>query len=120
MNDITTRPGRDFKAVNFVGQSLAIVPKEYRPNIPFTTPDGEKKNSPAYKVDVVVMTGPDEGSYYEDVLLFQKALISQINKAEDTVIGTLKRVPVMSGDNTYYLMEEPTTAEIRLATKYGV
>jgi hypothetical protein len=121
MNKITTRTGREFKAANYLGQSLAIVPKEYRPSIPFTTPEGEKKVSPAYKADVVVMSGADEGSYFEDVLLFQKALIAQIERQNgDVVIGTLTRVATFQGDNSYYYMEDPTTAEIRLASKYGV
>lgn len=118
MNEITTKSGRDFNAKNYVGESIAIVTKEYRPSIP--TPYGKR---PAWKVDVQVMSGPDESSLYENVLLFQKSLIDRCDDASDTdgtVIGTLGTEPTGYDDNFRYVVEEPSSAEIRLAARYGV
>jgi hypothetical protein len=93
--------------------SIALVGKEMRPKI--TTKFGI---ADAYKADFVNLS---TGERYEDVLLFQKALISQLKEAKDSVIGKLVRRPVKGDpERTYFVVEDPTTADLRLAAVAGV
>lgn len=107
-----------FAPAQFVGDTVAIVAKEYRPSI--RTSYGDK---PAYKADVAILDGEAEGLFFEDALIFNKAIVSQLEKAGKTedrvVIGTLKSVLNRAGDQSYLLVEEPTTAQLRLAAALG-
>lgn len=113
---VTTVDGREFNMSNHVGQALAIIGKEFRPEI--KTIHGDR---PAYKADIVVLDGDDEGTYYEDVLVFATTLIDRLKQEDaDTLVGCLERQATgHSSGSTKYVLTEPTALELRLAAKYG-
>lgn len=123
MTSVITVDGKEFDLSNEVGQSVAIVGKRYRPGIK-TASYGVV---PAWEADVVVLTGEREGHYFDGVLLFQKAIISQLDRAkadshgEDiTVIGPVEIRTTEDGERTYFLVGDGDSTDLRLAAKYGV
>lgn len=115
MQEITTADGHLFSASQNLGQTVVIKPIEYRPSIP--TSYGTR---PAYKADVVVLTGEHAGTYFESVLLFQKRLITQCQDADGDVLGELVRVPVYEGSDNTMFEVAPSDSSIRLAAVFGV
>lgn len=116
MQEITTADGHLFSASENLGQTVVIKPIEYRPSIP--TSYGAR---PAFKADVVVLSGPHAGTYFESVLLFQKRLITQCQDATDgDVTGELVRVPVYEGSDNTMFEVAASDSSIRLAAVFGV
>lgn len=120
MATVTIKSGRDFNARAHLGSSVALIGKEYRPSI--KTVNG---NRPAYKADVLVLTGDNAGLYFEEALIFQSALVNQLKKAaahgdDNAVVGTLVERPTEDGEFQYLLVESPTNEELIAAAKFGV
>lgn len=121
MSSVVIKSGKSFTAREHLGTSVALIGKEFRPSI--KTVNG---NRPAYKVDVVILSGDNAGFYYEEALVFQSALVNQLkkkaaqNEGDYAVIGTLVERPTQDGENAYLLVDAPTDAEILVAAKYGV
>lgn len=118
-----TKSTRNFTASEFVGETLAIAGKEKRAGI--KTKHGVR---PAYTADVAVLSGDEAGLFFEDVLIFNTALISQIERADKnshgedkSVIGELLWVTSEDGERSYPLIEETTSVKvIALASSYGI
>lgn len=119
-----TLDGNEFKATNYVGESVALVPVEFRPGIP--TKHGKKD---AFKTNVMILSGDHAGYFYDEALIFNSALVSQLTKAEKqddaTIIGVLETRESNNQDENgdpfvYVVVADPSDTDIRLAARYGV
>lgn len=118
--NLTTIDGKEFKLPANLGSQLAVKVVEYRPAI--KTVHGTRE---AWKCDIVAM---EDGLYYENVLVFGKGLIRQINEGEFdldrdgdwAVVGLTQTEPKEGHEAGTYLFTAPSTSGIRLAARYGL
>lgn len=112
---------RNFKAEEFVGENLALAAKGPFKNV--KTVHGVRN---AYKADIAVLSGPEAGLFFEDVLVFNTVLVSQLERAaktdDPTVIGELLWVTTVDGERSYPLIDEEDVSPklIALASKFGI
>ena len=78
--------------------------------------------SDAIQADVAVLDGEHKATTFTDTLIFPKVLVSQLSKsvgaADPVVVGRLGQGLAKPGKSAPWVLNEPTAADIEVATKY--
>lgn len=105
----------DLKALN--GSLLYITVKGLKKDI--TTDFG---TTDAIEADVAVLDGDLKATTYDDTLIFPKVLVGQLAKSvgadDPVVVGRLGQGLAKPGKSAPWLLNEPTEADLAVATKY--
>lgn len=107
-------PGGGIKLKDYHGELLLFEPKEFRAGV--KTDYGE---SDAIEVTVHVLSGEDAGEVYEDVLLFPKLVVSQLQKAVGgRVLGRVTQGAAKANQSPPWLIGDYSAEDAEGAKRY--
>ena len=109
-------PGAYVAVKDLLDQLVLFTPTEYVEEV--TTDFGTKD---AVTTDLVVLSGPEAGTEYTDVMIFQGSLIGTLKRkipGGRKVLGVIAKGEAKKGQNAPYILQAPDDDQKQVARDY--